>query len=534
MKRSLYFNGEVVTMDSPAYAQAVLVEDGIIKMVGDRDELLKHIDSQTNIVNLKGNVLMPGFIDSHSHFAAYAQTLGIVQLEGCASYHDIIERLREFKERQRLSATDWIIGFGYDHNSLSQRRHPDKTILDNALPGYRILISHVSGHMGVMSSPALNAIGITENTPDPPGGKIGRMGATKIPNGYLEENAFINASAAAPQPSEEQMLKQLALAQQAYLRHGITTVQEGRCRDEEWAMLRAFSDSGLLKLDVVAYVDQRKSRHLTRENLSRVQQYKRHLKIGGYKLYFDGSPQGRTAWLSRPYTIGKPGFRGYGIYTDEQAEELLYEGMSDHMQVIVHCNGDAACEQMISCCERLTEKKDVGLRPVMIHAQLVRKDQLERMAPMGMIASFFAAHSYFWGDVHLQNLGEERARALSPAYSAKQAGVTYTFHQDTPVLMPNMLTTLWCVTNRVTRAGVELDPRERLSTYDALRGITINAAYQYFEEDMKGSIAPGKAADFVILSHNPLNVLPVDLRKIRVMQTIKNDESLYERPDDEQ
>lgn len=519
-------------MENPIYAEAVLVEDGIITMVGERDELLKHIDAHTNIVNLNGNVLLPGFIDSHSHFAAYAQTLGVVQLEGCRNYQEIIERLREFKELHRLSSTDWIIGFGYDHNQLDQRHHPDKTILDNALPGYRILISHACGQMGVMSSPALVSIGITENTPDPPGGRIGRMGATKIPNGYLEGAAFLSASASAPQPSEEQTLKQMDMAQQVYLRNGITTAQEGRCRSEEWAMLRSFSDSGLLKMDIVAYVDQRKARHLTQENLSRVQRYKRHLKIGGYKLYFDGSVQGRTAWVTRPYAIGKPGNRGQAVYTDEQAEELLYEGMSDHLQVIVHCNGDAAAEQMISCCERLTEGRDVDLRPVMIHAQLVRPDQLARMAPLGMLASFFAAHTYFWGDVHLQNLGAERARELSPAYSAMRAGVVYTFHQDTPVLLPNMLTTLWCVTNRRTRAGVELDPHERLSTLDALRGITTNAAYQYFEENMKGSISPGKVADFVIMSHNPLQVLPADLRKIKILKTIKGDEVVYERPED--
>lgn len=516
-------------MSDPLYTEAVLVEDGVIVAVGSRDDVLRRISPDTEIVNLNGAVLMPGFIDTHSHIVQFSQTLGVAQLSSCKNFDDIQQKLREFAAGRKLGGRDWIVGFGYDHNRLAEGRHPDKTLLDKALPGLRVLITHASGHMGVMSSIGLSAAGVTDATRDPEGGKIGRYPGTNVPDGYLEEEALFLSSAEIDPPDEDQLLDQLEAAQQVYARHGVTTAQEGLCRDEEWANLRAFSDSGRLALDVVCYVDPKEAKHLAQENLSRVQRYKRHLKIGGYKLLFDGSPQGRTAWMTTPYLGGEPGYTGYPIYDDEEAELLMFESMNDHLQVLVHCNGDAAAEQMISICQRITEDTDVGLRPVMIHAQLLRPDQLPRMAKLGMIASFFVAHTYFWGDTHIKNFGLERASMISPAQSAKQAGVVFTFHQDTPVLMPNMLNTIWCAVNRRTRSGVLLGEDEQVSTLDALKAVTVNAAYQYFEEDTKGSIDVGKQADFVVLDFNPLRVRPIDIKRIRVLKTIKDDRVIYER-----
>lgn len=516
-------------MSSPLYTEAVLVEDGVITQMGKRDDVLQFVTSSTRIINLNGAVLMPGFIDTHSHFAAFAQTLGVVQLSGCHSFEELAAKLKEFVQTRVIPDGGWVVGFGYDHNRFIEGIQPDKAFLERLLPGMRVLITHASGSMGVMSQAGLAALGISDRTPDPAGGRIGRIPGTLEPSGYLEGAAFLAASDRIPPPTEEQMIAQMQLAQDIYARHGVTTVQEGLTHDEEWAALRTFSDSGLLKVDVVCYVDPKEAKHLAQENLSRVQRYKRHLKIGGYKLLFDGAPQTRTAWMTTPYLNGSPDDCGEAAYSDEEAELLLFEAMNDHLQVLVHCNGDAAAEQMISICERITEDKDVGLRPVMVHAQLVRPDQLRRMAHLGILASFFVAHTYFWGDTHIRNFGLERASQISPAQSAKQAGVIYTFHQNTPALMPNMLTTIWCAVNRVTRSGASIGEEEQVSTLDALRAVTANAAYQYFEEEDKGFIALGKRADFVVLDFNPLRVSPKDIRRIRVLKTIKDDQVIYER-----
>ena len=528
--RSIYFNGDVLTMDIPIYAQAVLVEDGMIKMVGNRDELLRMIDpSTTRVVNLNGGLLLPGFIDSHSHISAFAQTLGVVQLSDCRSFEDIAAKLLEFRQNRQPGGRDWIVGFGYDHKRLAEQRHPDKSLLDSVLPGYRVLISHLSGDRGVMSSIGLAAIGYTAETKNPTGGIIGRIPPTDALSGYLEKQAFWNASSLLDPPSEEQMMRQLEMAQSIYAQNGITTVQDGKIHAEEWALLRSFSDSGRLKLDINCYIDLKESKHLAQENLSRVKRYKRHLKIGGYSLSLDGAPQDCTAWMTIPYQ--KPGVINFGhaIYSDEEARLLLFEAVNDRLQTLVHCSGDAAAEQMIASLERIPDVASFDLRPVMLQAQFVRPDQLKRMAKLGIMASFFMAHTYFWGDAHIRNFGEERTGLILPAQAAKQAGVPFTFHQDTPVLMPNMLSSVWCAVNRVTRAGVPIGENQQISTLDALRAVTATAAYQHFEEADKGSITVGKRADFVLLDHNPLRVRSSDIKRIRIMKTIKDDQIIYER-----
>ena len=165
----------------------------------------------------------------------------------------------------------------------------------------------------------------------------------------------------------------------------------------------------------------------------------------------------------------------------------------------------------------------------MIHAQLLQPEQLADMAKLNLIASFFIAHIYHWGDTHIQNFGMERASQISPVGTAIQEGVTYTFHQDTPVIAPNMMDTIWCAVNRKTRNGIELGEEQKISVYDALKAITIHGAYQYFEEDKKGSIREGKLADLVILDQNPLKVNPMDLRDIQVVCTIKNGDILFQQ-----
>ncbi|MEG2037086.1 MAG: amidohydrolase family protein, partial [Ruthenibacterium sp.] len=201
------------------------------------------------------------------------------------------------------------------------------------------------------------------------------------------------------------------------------------------------------------------------------------------------------------------------------------------MQLLAHCNGDAAAQQYIDAIKTVSGKTDLAkLRPVMIHAQLLAKEQLPDVKATGLIPSFFIAHVFHWGDIHVKNFGIERAAAISPAGSALARGILFTFHQDTPVLEPDMLETVWCAVNRVTKSGAILGAEERISAYDALKAVTLHAAYQYFEENTKGSIAVGKHADFVILDQNPLTVAPMAIRDIAVLATIKEDKVLYEAP----
>lgn len=529
MRETVYYGGTILTMEDDVYAEAILAEDGVIKMVGTKESVFAAKSEHAELIDLHGSTLMPSFIDAHSHITAYANTLGQLSLNGAGSFDEIKERLRTYKQKNNINSGEWIIGFGYDHNQLAEKCHPDKSILDAACPENPVLVAHASGHMGVMNSAALVSAGIGKNTEPPEGGVIG-CDKDGQPSGYLEETAFtVLAASKAPRPTREQMESWLIKAQDAYLEYGVTTVQDGLTRDAEWGLLSAMAETGKLKIDVVSYIDQQKCGSILKDYFDWHKNYRHHLRIGGWKIFLDGSPQGRTAWMTEPYFDAPDGYRGYPIHTDEAVEGFVRQAMENEVQQLVHCNGDAAAEQMITAYEKVYGTDKSETRPVMIHAQLVRPDQLARMSKLGMIASFFIAHTYFWGDTHCVNFGNERAAQISPARSAIREGVVYTFHQDTPVLPPDMLMTVWCAVNRVSRSGVRLGEKECVTPLEALRAVTVNAAYQYFEQDKKGSIKAGKDADFVILDRSPLAVPPMDIRHIKVLQTIKAGETLYRR-----
>lgn len=531
MNKTIYFGGPIVTMEEGASPSALLVEDGIIRKMGGKEELLA-LCPDAELFDLEGHTLLPAFIDPHSHVTSLANTLGLVDLDDVESFDEVIQRIKAYCKEREIQPGQWVIGRGYDHNTLKEGCHPDKEVLDKAAPDNPVLIAHRSGHMGIANSLALRELGIDSSTPNPSGGIIGREAGSKEPNGYLEENAFIvMASAKCPRPSLEQLKEQLVEAQNIYASYGIATVQDGATRASEWAMMQSLAKEGRLKLDTVAYVDLNNAPGVMADNPDYVEQYQNRLKIGGYKIFLDGSPQGRTAWVTEPYLGGDPDYKAYPIYDDATVEGFMETALKEGRQILAHCNGDAASDQMINAYEAAAAKvgapKDA--RPVMIHCQLTRNDQLAEMAKLGMIASIYVAHTYFWGDVHLKNFGKERGSHISPAGSAIRNGVVYTFHTDTPVLPPDMITTLWCAVNRITRAGVPLAEEEKVSVYDALKGITINAAYQYFEEGRKGSLKEGKLADLVILDKNPLETDPKDLRSIQVLRTIKEGEPIFIR-----
>ena len=517
--KKIYTNGVIITMSGQC-AEMVVCEHGrIIGFEAFDNEEAEWID-------LHGCTLMPAFIDAHSHITALASALGYVDLSNAASFEEIAALLINFKQTRKLKAEEWIIGFNYDHNYLREKRHPSRFDLDRPSLENPIMLTHASGHMGVTNSVGLKALGLDAKTVDPKGGRFGRDDAGEL-NGYMEENAFINASAGIPQPAIEALLKQLKMAQDIYLKNGITFVQEGIAREKEWRLLKRAAEENQLIVDVAAYVDVKQCAHILSDE-KRYRHAQKRLRIAGYKLFLDGSPQGRTAWMLKPY-LHSDNYCGYPVYDDEQVREYVKKSQAEGVQLLVHCNGDAAAQQLIDAYQSVLGDKQSMLRPVMIHAQLVNRDQLHAMSVMQMIASFFVAHVYHWGDIHCENFGIARASEISPVHSAILENVVYTFHQDTPVIQPDMLETLWCAVNRVTKSGRRLGSDEAISIEEALKAVTINAAYQYFEENERGSIEMGKLADFVILSQDPRQVDPMEIRDIEVLATIKEGRCCYRK-----
>lgn len=529
MADTLYFGGHILTMEPHTpQVEALLVSDGIITATGSRAALMLQKKPDTHLVDLAGRALLPAFIDSHSHITALAQTLRLADLSGCTDMDGIIETLHAFMQRKQLKPGDWVVGFGYDHNTLREHAHPTCAVLDRVSSDTPVLITHASGHMGAANSCALKLAGIDAGTAAPPGGKIGRSPGTNEPDGYLEETAFQMASAAVPAPTMDELCALLDEAQDVYLSYGITTAQDGVTDASGMALLDEAAQRRRLRLDVVAYADVAKCAGLPGQYPDYASGYHNRLRLGGYKLFLDGSPQGRTAWLSQPYEGAADGYCGYPKYTDEQAASYIRTSVDAGRQLLCHCNGDAAAEQFLRLYGQCAGSS--ALRPVMIHAQLVRVAQLDTLRALGMIPSFFVAHVYHWGDTHLQNLGHARAAAISPLRAAAVRGIPFTLHQDTPVIPPDMLETVWCAACRVTKAGATLGKDQCVSTEQALRGVTANAAYQYFEEHRKGTLRAGKPADLVLLDRNPLAVPPEDIRSIRVLETVKEGRTLYQAP----
>lgn len=534
--QTLYHNGDIITMENESdHPEAVIVENGLIKAVGTFETLASQKATDCHMIDLNGKTLMPSFIDGHGHISmASTQYLANANLEDAENFDNIVQILKDFISSNQIPAGEVVIGCLYDHNYLDEKRHPDKWVLDRASSEHPILISHTSSHMGVANSFALKNAKINASTPDPQGGMIAHDPETGEPTGYLEEAAYmtVKKSNEPKLPDPEELL---ADVQDIYAANGITTAQDGATGANVLSLIRRVGDAGRLKIDIVTYPMAMNAAletlpQLMEENQDIAGQYKNHVKIGGYKVVLDGSPQGKSAWMSEPYEDSGD-YRGYPWLTDDQLHASIRKALADDQQLLTHCNGDAAAQQLLDIYEQELAVSDNpnkdNLRPVMIHCQTVREDQLDRMQKLHMIPSIFVCHTWYWGDVHLKNFGEERGRRISPARSALDRGLIYNFHTDTPVTQPKMLHTVWAAVNRITRSGTEIGPEQRIGVYDALKGITINAAYAYFEEDSKGSIKEGKRADLVILDRNPLKIDKMAIRDINVLETIKDGETIY-------
>ncbi|MBY9066294.1 amidohydrolase [Hyphomonas sp. WL0036] len=521
--------------DAIPAAEAVAIRDGRILAVGPREEVLLQAGKGAELRSLGGAALLPGFIDTHGHFAMMAQAAAMANLQPppAGPVRDMTELqqvLRDWADAH--PEAPWITGWGYDDSLLAEQRHPVRGDLDAVSSEKPILLMHTSAHLASCNTPCLAALGITPETQDPPGGVIRREADGKTPSGVLEEAALYFVFQKMPQPVESQRLSGIAEVQKLYASYGITTVQEGAARPQQIEDLRKVAAAGDLYLDVVAYQHFSNGASIG-EDFTTSKSYDGHFRVGGIKLVLDGSPQGKTAWFTRPYVVPPPGqgsdYSGYAIYSDESVASLIDQAFARGIQVIAHANGDRAIDQFLDIAvPAIADYAEVDLRPVIIHAQTARQDQLEEVAAARIIPSFFAAHPFFWGDWHRDSvMGPDRASFISPMAAAADLGIPYTIHNDAPVVPPDMIRLLWVAENRETRSGAVLGPDQRATPRDALKAITANAAYQYFEEGQKGSISPGKLADLVILSANPLSVDPASLRDVRVVETFKDGISIY-------
>jgi predicted amidohydrolase YtcJ len=530
----LFVGDNIITMDDKfAKATAVAIKDDKIVWVGNAS---RWPGTATEVVELGHRALLPGFIDAHGHLAFSARTINLANVASppvgaVVTIASLQEILRSYIQDRAIPAGEWVVGMGYDDSLIEELRHPTRDDLDAVSADHPIALIHVSGHLSSVNSMALEAAGITAASSNPPGGIIRRRPNSTEPNGVLEESASAPLRAlymgAAGIPPED-----IGKALDTYASFGITTVQDGFASWEIHKLLADVAASDGLSLDVVTYPSGMDESFAIPEDI-KLGEYRNRLKFGGIKLSLDGSPQGKTAYLSKPYEVvpaGQPeDYRGYPSVPQEFANARVARYIAEDVPMLVHCNGDAAAQMLIDALDLASEQAPLGdHRTVMIHAQTVREDQLDRMQRLGVVPSYFSAHTFFWGDWHRDSvLGVERASRISPSASTLRRGMPFTVHNDAPVVPPDMIRLLWATVNRITRSGDILGEAQRISPLEAIRAITANAAYQYFEEDRKGSLTPGKQADLVILSENPLDVPPETILEISVVETISRGTTVF-------
>ena len=523
----IYHGGPIITMagDTPETAEAVAIADGKIIAVGSRAEVRKKSGKNARIIDLKGKTLLPGFVDAHGHISAVGTTAALANLSpppvgGVDSIASLQKTLRDYTPPAGVPV---IVGWGYDDSLMVENRHPTRHDLDAVSATTPIAVVHASGHLGSMNSAMLKLVGVTADTPDPVGGIIRREADGKTPNGILEETAWFENLAILTPTSSEAGLAGLMAGAKIYAASGITTAQDGRVMPAAWPTLAIANRQKKIPIDIVALIAGEVDWPAEVEAVVG-KPSDGPVRIAGIKLVLDGSPQGRTAWLREPVPVPPEGqdkdYRGYALMKQDTLTEKLQWIAKNDWQLFAHVNGDAAAQALI---DGVRENGLSGKRTVAIHNQVVGIDQLKEMKTLDIHPSFFANHTFFWGDWHREvSIGQKRADFISPQATAWKIGLRPTAHNDSPVVPTDMMRLIWSSVNRRTRSGDILGPLERISPYRALQQITINAAWQIGEEDSKGSLSVGKRADLVVLDQNPLTVDKMKLKDIKVVATVKD------------
>jgi predicted amidohydrolase YtcJ len=533
--------GPIVTVNpAQPVAEAVAIAGGRIVAVGGEADVMKHKGEATEIVDLGGRTLVPGFVDGHSHFFSLldvqTQALCASPPAGdCNTVTDVIAALKTAKERRKLGPGKFVMGFGYDPELLAERRPPTKQELDAAFPDNPVILVHVSGHGAMLNSKALSIYGVTAATPTPTGGVIGREPGSNEPNGLLFETAFLPIFSKVPGPDGDEAIALLKTGQELYLREGITTAQEGATMKHQVDLLRAFADRGELKLDVVllpfiADIDA----IFAGKPPKNEPDYRNRLRIGGVKIVTDGSPQGRTAAFTTPYLTDGPAgqkeWRGDLSFPQHVLNDWVKKVYDGGATLFVHCNGDAAIDSLLEAHRFASGGEPAKPRgTVGIHSQFIRRDQLEKYKAWSITPSFFTIHCFYFGDTHVANRGRAQADFISPMKSARALGLRPANHTDFNVAPLDQVFTIHTAVNRLSRSGQTIGAGERVTPLEALEAITIDGARLYGEEAKKGSIEVGKLADLVVLSANPLSVPPATIRAIRVEETIKDGKTVWKR-----
>lgn len=539
-------NANVLTLNnSNDQARSIAVANGKIAGVWEEKEPPKaeiNATSKTQIIDLKGKTIIPGFIDTHNHILGYSMTKKMVDCSSPLnkSIADILDRIQE--KAKHTPDGEWITGQGYDDTLLEDQRHPTRDELDQITTSHPVMVQHASGHLAVVNSTTLKLAGIGENVSNPQGGHYGHYEDGRLNGVVYEMAAMTPIQSAQPNPKEEELLQALEEGAQDYIQQGITTNTD--------AAVGAMANSGDLNIHLQAASEKKNPmktqlmimHHLLREDGLfagyTAEQLEQEIQarsngrahLDSVKMFQDGSIQGLTGALRKPYH-NDSSIYGELYHNQEEFNREIADLHTRGFRIAVHGNGDRAIGSILDAFEyALNEFPRDDHRHRIEHVQTATTEDLDRMQKLGVAGSFFINHVYYWGDRHEKIfLGPDRARRISPLKDALNRELLFTLHSDCPITPISPLLLIWSAVNRITREDNVLGPDQRIDVLTALRAMTIDGAKINFDEQNSGSIEKNKSADFTILSANPLEIDSTEIKDIEVLGTIIDGETIYRK-----
>lgn len=539
-----FINGQIVTMDEKTpEAAAVAVRDGVIIAVGSREEINHYISDRTEVIDLEGKTLIPGFIDSHAHFMGIGRSKLTLDLRSCRSWGEIVEKVKKAVAQARPG--EWILGRGWHQEKWQATPQPNidglpfHHQLSAVSPDNPVFLTHASGHSAIANARAMELAGVTSKTPDPEGGEIVRDKRGQ-PIGVFRETAqgLISRAYARDQAkkSPEERIRELEkialLAAEECVAKGVTCVHDPGVSFETIDLYKRLIDEGRLKIRLYVMINESNDRLAQRIDEYRLEGYGQyHLTVRAIKRFMDGALGAHGAWLLEPYT-DLPTSTGFNTTPLETIRQTALLAIENDWQLCIHAIGDRANREVLNIYEEVfkthPEKKDLRWR--IEHAQHLHPEDIPRFAQLGVIASMQGIHCTSDGPWVTKRLGAKRA--AEGAYVWRKlldSGALICNGTDAPVEDVDPIKCFYASVTRRLDDGSFFYPDQAMTREEALRSYTLNGALASFQEKILGSITPGKLADFVVLSQNILTCPDNQILQTEVLMTFIGGKLVYKK-----
>lgn len=532
MKANIVFrNGEVLTVDKhDSICEAVAVKNGKIIFCGSDAAVADYCDSATQIIDLSGRTLIPGFIDSHLHMGVMG-----MNATGVDCRYPYVKSVKEIQVKvadaaRKLPKGAWVRGWGYDHSKLEEGRHPTRFELDEVAPDNPVSLVRTCAHISANNSKALEIAGICDDSPDIPGGEMERYDCGCL-NGVMKENAHMVMVKAAL-PTKDELMNAFAIANKMLISEGITSVHDsGGYGVMQLDAQREAVEKGIIDIKINAilfsFVDNLQFVRGEIEKGPRTEQNTDHFRIGPIKLMIDGSSSGPTAATFEPY-CSNPDFSGIVAANQELADEIMMSAHEKGFQITSHAVGDRGVDIISRAIENALNaipKNDHRNR--IEHCAIINEELLERIKRLKIVPVPQPIFLYEFGDGYMVNYGKKRVDNMFTCRRFIDEGIIQAGSSDCPITFSNPLMGIHLAVNRTTQSGQKISQGQRINKMEALRLFTYNGAYASFEEDKKGSIEVGKAADLAVLDGSYRNCEDEKLKDMHVEMTFIDGKLVY-------